>query len=218
MFEKIKKLIEAGKKKGLSSIDPDVFNHPIAQQTDWHPLRGGGANFQTHRLDSSNPDKLVFKATTGAKLFCGLFTAIGFFGLIIPTVVFFRQGAEDWSMLLFALFFGGIFSAVGLLMGYFFALPRVFDTFYGTYYKGWQRPKHSMNSNNKTTDLNEVAAIQVLRERVSSKNGSYYSYELNLVMRDASRINVTDHGKKSAITDDAETLAQTLGVPLWNGA
>ena len=55
MFEKLKKLIEKAKKKVAHAVDPEVFNHPLAQQTEWYPLKGGGTNFQTHRLDSSNP-------------------------------------------------------------------------------------------------------------------------------------------------------------------
>ncbi len=218
MFEKFKKLVAEAKKQGLTSVDPEVFNHPIAQKTEWHPLRRGGANFQTHRLHSDTPDKLVFKATLGAKLFSGLFAVIGLFGLVVPIFIFFNQGMQDWALLMFALFFGGIFLAVGLFMLYLFALPRVFDTFYGCYYKGWHRPRHRMGSDAKTTDLNEVEAIQVLRERVRSKNGSYYSYEINLVMSDASRVNVTDHGKRDAIVADATTLAQSLGVPMWDGS
>ena len=222
MFERIKKLIEAAKNQAVVSVDPEVFNHPIAQKTGWHPLKGGGTNFQTHRLDSSNPDKLVFNATLGAKLFSGLFAVIGLFGLVIPVVIFFTSGMQDWSMLLFALFFGGIFLAVGLFMLYLFALPRVFDTFYGCYYQGWKRPQHIMGmgatKKHAITHLNEVEAIQVLRERIRSKNGSYNSYEINLVLQDASRVNVIDHGNHQGVIEDAETLAQTLGVPLWDGS
>lgn len=222
MFDKLKNLIEEAKKQAVSSVDPEIFNHPVAQKTDWHPLRGGGSNFKTHRLDSSNPDRLVFRATLGAKLFSGLFTVIGLFGLVVPMVIFITGGMQDWPLFGFALFFGGIFLALGLFLMHGFLLPRVFDTFYGFYYKGWKRPKHKNTiSESKKTDiigLNEVDAIQVLRERIRSKNGSYYSYEINLVLKDASRVNIIDHGKQAAVIEDAETLAQALGVPLWDGS
>lgn len=221
MFEKFKELIEAAKRKAVSSVDPEIFNHPIAQRTEWFPLKGGGANFQTHRLDSSNPDVLIFKATMGAQLFCGLFAVIGLLAMVIPTVFFISDGMRDWTLLIFALLFGGIFLTVGLVMLYLFALPRVFDTFYGCYYQGWQKPQHTMtmgrSKKHAITHLNDIEAVQVLRESVRSKNGSYYSYEINLVLEDASRINVIDHGKHQAVIEDAETLAQALGVPLWDG-
>lgn len=222
MFNKLKKLIEEAKKRAVSSIDPEVFNHPLAQKTDWHPLKGGGANFGTHRLDTSNPDLLIFKATKGAYIFSSIFTAVGVLGLLIPALVFLGMETKEWGILLFALFFGGIFLAAGLLLFKFMTKPAVFDTFYGYFYKGKKRPSDHIGLNrddkNPMVKLSDVKAIQILRERISSKNGSYYSYEINLVLADASRVNVIDHGKHTAIIEDAETLATALGVPLWDGS
>ncbi len=221
MFEKIKQLIEQAKKQAGLTVDPEIFNHPVAQQTEWHPLKGGGANFQTHRLDASNPDYLVFRCTKGGYLFAGLFTLIGALGLLIPLGAFINGGMQDWGLLGFALFFGGIFLTAGLVMLYFMTMPRVFDTFYGYYYKARKKPQAELGhdrTDKGITKLSEVQAIQVLRERISNKNGSYYSYEINLVLKDASRINVIDHGKHQAVIEDAETLATALGVPLWDGS
>ncbi len=222
MFEKLKKLVEEAKKRAATVVDPAVFNHPLAQKTEWSPLAGGGSNFKTHRLDHSNRDKLVFKATLGAQLFSGVFILFGLFGLIFPTYIFFSQDKQEWSMIVFAVFFGGIFTAAGMFLLHSMARPRVFDTFYGYYYEGWKKPADSMVSHTtakrKITQLNEVEAIQVLRERLRSKNGSYYSYEINLVLADTRRVNVIDHGNQQAVIDDAEILAQTLGVPLWDGS
>ncbi len=222
MFEKLKKLIEEAQKKAMHSVDPSIFNHPLAQQVDWHPLKGGGTNFQTHRLDSSNPDFLIFKATKGAYLFSGIFCLVGLLGMAIPLLIFLNEGMQEWGLILFAVLFGGIFFAVGVLMYFLMTTPRVFDTFYGCYYKGRKKPQHTLGlgtqKKHALTHLNEVKAIQVIRERISSKNGSYHSYEINLVLHDASRVNVIDHGKHDAVMEDAEILATTLGVPLWDGS
>ena len=61
----------------------------------------------------------------------------------------------------------------------------------------------------------------ILQERVSSSSSSggssrYYSYELNLVLKDGTRLNVVDHGGKSLLNANAETLAQFLNVPVWD--
>lgn len=222
MFNKLKKLIEEAKKRAVQSVEPEVFNHPLAQETDWHPLKGGGSNFGTHRLDSKNPDLLIFKPTKGAYLFSGIFILVGILGLLIPIWIFFSEGNNEWSLLLFALFFGGIFLTAGMFLLYFMTKPCVFDTFYGCFYKGWKKPQQQLgmgsNDKNPMINLNDVKAIQIVRERISSKNGSYYSYEINLVLTDASRVNVIDHGNHMAIIEDAETLATTLGVPLWDGS
>lgn len=222
MFNKLKKLIEEAKKRAVQSVEPEVFNHPLAQKTEWHPLKGGGTNFGTHRLDSSNSDLLVFKATKGAYIFSSIFTAVGVLGLLIPVFVFIGMDDKEWFILLFALLFGGIFLTAGLLLFRFMTKPAVFDTFYGCFYKGKKRPKDHIDPNrdskNPIVKLSDVKAIQILRERISSKNGSYYSYEINLVLADASRVNVIDHGNHTAIIEDAETLATALGIPLWDGS
>ncbi len=222
MFNKLKKLIEEAKKRAVSSIDPEVFNHPLAQKTDWHPLKGGGTNFGTHRLDHSNSDLLMFKATKGAYVFSGIFTGVGVLGLLIPLLAFMGMENKEWGLLLFGIFFGGVFLTAGLLLFKFMTKPAVFDTFYGYFYKGKKRPTDHIGLNrddkNPMVKLSDVKAIQILRERISSKNGSYYSYEINLVLADASRVNVVDHGKHTAIIEDAETLATALGIPLWDGS
>ena len=220
MLEKLKALIEEAKKNAAKSVDPSRFDHPLALRTEWYPLAGGGSNFQTHRLDSSDPDFLVFKATKGAYIFSGIFIFVGFLGLLIPLLVFFNSGFKDWSMLGFAILFGGLFSAAGWFMLYFMTKPRVFDTFYGCYYKARKKPEHTMDgkSQQTLTRLKEVKAIQVIRERVSSKNGSFHSYEINLVLDSGKRVNVIDHGKHEAVVADAEVLATALGVPLWDAS
>ena len=224
MFEKLKKLIEEAQKKAAESyaksIDKSHFNHPLAEQTDWHPLKGGGANFATHYLDSSNPDLLKFKATKGAYLFSVLFVFFGLLGMGIPLTIFFTQGMEEFALVFFAVLFGGIFLTVGLLALHFMTVPRVFDTFYGCYYKGRKKPKHDFENEKKhaVTHLSDVKAIQIIRERIRGKNTTYSSYEINLVLRDASRINVIDHGKQQSVIEDAQTLATTLGVPLWDAS
>ncbi len=58
-------------------------------------------------------------------------------------------------------------------------------------------------------------ALQLISEYVSGKS-SYYSYELNLVLDDGSRINVVDHGNLAAIREDAGKLALFLAKPLWD--
>jgi len=222
--DKFQEMVEMVKKRATNSVDPEVFNHPVAKDTDWYPLAGGGTNFQTHRLDSSNPDLLVFKATRGVYWFAGVFCFFGLLGLITPLSIFFAGGMQEWALFGFGTLFGGIFTGAGLLLLYFMTKPRVFDTFYGVYYKGRKKPQESMtmgasrDRKQGPVSLHEVEAVQVIRERVRGKNSSYYSFEINLVLADASRINVIDHGKHSAVIEDAETLATALGVPLWDGS
>ena len=74
----------------------------------------------------------------------------------------------------------------------------------------------------KIHKLTDVCAIQLIRERIrssgtgSSSHSSYDSYELNLVRRDGTRLNVTDHGSLSRIRADADLVAGYLNIPIWD--
>jgi len=57
-----------------------------------------------------------------------------------------------------------------------------------------------------------------MRERLGSREETYISYELNLVLRDGSRLNITDHGHLKSLRPEAVRLAEFLDVPLWDFA
>ncbi len=67
------------------------------------------------------------------------------------------------------------------------------------------------------TLIRDIRAIQVVGENCSGSKGSRYrSYEINLVLKDASRVNVIDHGNLSQILLDAQQIATRLNVPMWD--
>ena len=64
--------------------------------------------------------------------------------------------------------------------------------------------------------MENIRAIQLIREYVRGNRNSYYSYELNLVCSSGDRINIVDHGSLRAIREDAEILANYLSLPVWD--
>ena len=64
--------------------------------------------------------------------------------------------------------------------------------------------------------MENIRAIQLVREYIRGNRNSYYSYELNLVCSSGDRINIVDHGSLRAIREDAEMLANYLSVPVWD--
>ena len=76
----------------------------------------------------------------------------------------------------------------------------------------------SVFERNKVLSLDTVYALQLIREYVKGSESNYYSYELNLVLRDGQRLNVVDHGDGRRLRRDAERLAQFLGVRVWDGS
>ena len=66
------------------------------------------------------------------------------------------------------------------------------------------------------TPLSAIHALQLVSEHVRGNKSSYWSYELNLVLGDGSRINVVDHGNLDQLRADAQTLAGFLNKPVWD--
>ena len=67
----------------------------------------------------------------------------------------------------------------------------------------------------KSARLNDIAAIQIVSERLSDKNSSYTSSEINIISHDAQRLNLMDHGNRKSIQEDAQKLCEFLNVPVW---
>ena len=64
--------------------------------------------------------------------------------------------------------------------------------------------------------LEFIHALQIVAEFISGKNANYYSYELNLVLKNGNRINIIDHNNKGRIDREAKVLSEFLGVPVWD--
>ena len=61
----------------------------------------------------------------------------------------------------------------------------------------------------------EVHSIQLLDEEVRRTSESmFWSYELNLVLRNGKRINLIDHGNQREIRWDAGDLSRMIDVPI----
>lgn len=223
MFKKlINNLKEAIKDR--DDIDPSRFNDPVAMETEWGPAKKGGASFCTHKLHRIRPNRVAFKMTAGAMLFGLIFALVGIGVLIGATVMFLKQGADvDLMPMIMMTVFGLVFGVVGIAMLRMMSVPSVIDTKLGLFWKGRQDPRMVGNRNRLKTcvELDKVHAVQIIREycRSSGQNSSsYYSYEVNFVLHDGSRVTVVDHGNHKRIRQDAEMLSQTLGVPLWDAS
>ena len=215
----LQKLQELAGRRG-ATFDPAGLNDPVALQTAWSPAKGGGANFRTHRLVTVDHSRLEFKATAGAVVFYLIFLLVGLGVMLgIPAA---RLVAGDSLGLtadtLVPLLIGLLFALIGGVMLYFGTAPIVFDLRQGCFWKGRRQPaqvfdKQSMKN---FAQLPDIHALQIISEYCSGKN-SYYSYELNLVLKDGQRLNVVDHGNLARLREDANKLAQFLGRPLWDG-
>jgi hypothetical protein len=203
------------------AYDPSGLGDPVATQTAWSPAKGGGANFRTHALIRVNPTRMEFRASLGARLFHLVFLIVGL-GMVaafsISVLSGDPAGMEAGTASFVPLFLGLVFAIAGGAMWYFGAAPIVFDKSRGEYWKGRVAPYEASNRRNLDhyAKLDQVHAVQLISEHLQSDKSSYYSHELNLVLGDGTRMNVVDHGDRSRLRDDAQTLAAFLERPVWD--
>ena len=223
MFEKlVDNLMQWKKGYARPAFDPKDIGDPVAERTGWGPAKSGGASFRTHKLGIADSRRVEFMATSGLKLFCGVFFLLGL-GVTTAFVIGLANGsASDQGVggpvAFFPIAMGLLFAGIGVSMYYFMAAPIVFDKRSGWFWKGRKSPAGIIRTEeiNKTCRLEEIHALQMLQEWVSSSKNTYYSYELNLVLNDGSRINVVDHGNQKALRKDVDRLSRFLGVPVWD--
>lgn len=182
------------------------------------PLRSGGASFKTNVLIAESSSKLVYKPAIGVAFFCLIFLTVGLGVLFFNLVPLFKNNFDIAALNWFLIIFGLIFTGASLFMFYKFYIPAVFDKQLGMYYKTYSFKLHKTNrqSEDNYVTLKSIVAIQIIGEHVKSDKGSYKSFELNLVLDDASRKNVVDHGNLKSIIDDAHVLSNFLNVPIWH--
>lgn len=200
-------------------FDPSGLGDAVAARTEWGPATGGGVSFRTHRLAEVEASRVEFRATGRAVLFSGVWIAIGLTSAVGPVVVaaVFQAGGQALPVIV-SILLGSLFMFGGGSMLYHGTAPIVFDKRQGDYWKGRVAP-YETGGRLELKDhakLDRIYALQLISERCRSKNSSYHSYELNLVLDDGTRMNVIDHGDRDGMRRDAEALAAFLGTPLWD--
>lgn len=181
----------------------------IKKTVSTKPEVSGGANFETHVLSQTRYG-FKFKPSLGYALFTLLFVGVAYAFLYAGIACYLETQNFEFLFSLVTLV-GAVFFIAGhyLLISYF--SPIVFNKHSNRFYRGFnkQNPK-------KSTALSNIVALQIIGETISGENGNYKSFELNLVLKDASRINVVDHGKLKTIIIDAEVLSQYFNLPIWH--
>ncbi|MBN2789300.1 MAG: hypothetical protein JXR69_03850 [Candidatus Delongbacteria bacterium] len=216
MFEKIKQALLRRREKVI--IDPSRFADPVADRTEWGPAKRGGSNFRTHKLINYGNQRYEFKGSVAAIIFSLVFAMAGL-GVLIGFSVFMSTSKTEFEVpMIIPFIFGTIFTIVGYFMYRHMTAPIVFDKNQGYFWKGRKSPREVFNidSIKVHSELDQIHAIQILSEYCHTDKSHYYSYELNLVLKDSSRINVVDHGNLAKLREDANLLAEFLEVPIWD--
>ncbi len=213
MFDKVKNIL-----KSRAPFDPSVFNDPVATQTEWHPLKPGGTNFRTHTLVKTSPDRIEFRATFMYRMFGLIFAFIGIAMILLLIYLWLIAKTSEANSIWPVGAVGLAFSLVGCVFFFLAKTPIVFDKKHGFFWKGKPAPYEVFDKSRLTNfaGLNQVHAIQLLSERCTGKNNSFYSYEMNLILKNGKRLNVVDHGNAEMLRNDAATLSAFLQKPVWS--
>jgi hypothetical protein len=218
MFEKwIRSRMRHG--RGGEGFDPSVFDDPLALETEWVPVASGGASFRTHRLIQPSANRVEFAPTLGAKAFYLLFLFSGS-GVLLFQLNRIRIAQTGFSGqdTLVPILVGTVFTVVGACLYWFGTTPRVFDQALAAFWRGRRTPTplEFVERSDSSAPLSSIHALQLLSEFVSGSKNAYYSYELNLILDDGSRINVVDHGNLERLRGDASALSRFLDKPVWD--
>ncbi len=195
-------------------IQLEDTDDPVAQRTEWSPLAKGGASFRTRRLKQIDQNNFAVVATTGSHFFNMVFILCGL-GALGASFFAVRESILGAAV---ALVVGSVFVLIGGFMAKMAFSNITLDLYRGLYYTGRSYDPYKMNEENKAGSLSEIYALQIVREYISSSDSNYTSYELNLVLNDGRRVNIMDHGKLSALREDARLLSDALSVPVWDAS
>ena len=116
-------------------FDPAVFEDELAMKTSWDPVVYSGASFGTHNLKLVSPERMVFSASMAARLFIGIFFAVG------VGAIFFLPLLEDgWVPFLEMFFFVAAFLGFAIFFGSRMCELHSFDRRENCFWKGrWKR-------------------------------------------------------------------------------
>jgi len=192
-------------------IPKDEYN--LKHKLDWELLTKATANFTTHILYINAKNELRSKRTLFCILFLFLFFSVGSWLLLFVTLddPFYRSGQAMFSD---EGFWGDMLS-LGLSIAFIFGGAS------GLLYNKEVTVKpnsgsidivdvHFFNEKKRVVFLVEVKILQLIKHFNESDDDSYYSYELNLVLNDLSRINIIAHGGEKRAIKDAKLLSEFI--------
>ena len=195
------------------------FDDDLASRTDWERIKRRGSNIKTYYAVVVNTSLLRFKKSFFMLIFPWLLM-IG--GLVL---FFFLNGKSfdvshysfDNDDQIMKIVVPGILFLAGLIRLLLFSKYIQFDKQTGYYSKGFRKRKDKYPQEGKNrVHLDRIYAIQIVSKIVRNSKRRFRSYELNLVLKDNSRVNVIDHSNQTSIRNDAELLSRFLKVPVWD--
>lgn len=213
----------------LPVIFPDdpIFKNELI----WEPIANESSSFKSQKLVDRRNGIIEIRTTASVLLFHILFIFIGLFAWLISAVLLLVLDAPEYFSALIPGLVGGLF----LWFGFSEILPKKIATF------NFNRQQFTLEQDRQDDKLQPLRAPYILFSQIQglqlievfhpSRNhyrlgtlgngrrrhsSSFYSYELNLILKNNERVNVMSYGDKADIVSNAKRLAERLSVPLWH--
>lgn len=237
MLENFYKQLEGFYNK-RGSFDASAFDDPVAMETDWWLIEPGSGGSRLHKLVNSGLGRVEIRTTMAGQAFCIMFVLIGVF-LIGYFLYSLFDGLTSALSASPALLVGLIFSSAGAFFSRLMSKAIFFDKNKGFFWKGGV--ELDIGGNNSSLEffhkIEDIHALQLVSEghRASARNNKFVriTYELNVVLKDARRLNIarfssggkikkgqeinsvsTSQGNK--LKNDAVALSRFLNKPVWD--
>lgn len=183
--------------------NPTVNNDTIAQQTKWTPMNPLDSNVVTHKLTQS-PTRIMLKETMGNQL--------SYLWFLFAFIISLWVGLQENNIPIILL--GTLILYLGV-SNYRKRIPVIaFDKQKGQYVIG--RSTDASNPSDRKGKLDEIFAIQVMPKHFLNEDGyDTYCFETNLVLKDSSRIHLTNQYDYTTVERQHNALKDFLQIQLW---
>ncbi|MDD5213897.1 MAG: hypothetical protein PHG82_05715, partial [Candidatus Gracilibacteria bacterium] len=228
VFEFIKTFVDDIQKKALEKQEKlnnyvNSIDDEIVKKSSFIPIKRGGTNIKSHDLIIDNNGNYLFKVKG---FFPIVFLAMFSIPLIATIITLLKDLSVgglniDFGSYIGQIIFSLLFLTPALILFYFLYRSYIFDFQNGYFYDTRLGKKLFELLNNekyktKIIPIKEIHSLQIVSERVHGKNTSYTSYELNIILKDSSRVNIIDHGNLEEIRKNASELSAKLGVKVYD--
>jgi len=190
---------------------------PIAKAIEWNECAEGGGGVG-HRLCYVGSSRIELRPVHPRSWYIvTLLMAAG-----AAAFIYLETGSIDKG--LWALLGGMCLSAMGWLLFHLGLKLVVFDKSVGFFWQGGKR--HDQFSGDHPRKcygrINDVYALQLILTYYTTglpqdeNSRTYPQYQINLVMKNGTRINVVNYSDFDMLSKTAEALAMFLEKPLWD--
>jgi len=179
----------------------------MSQGTKNKPLYDGrGASFSLHTLQEASAKELIFKPTIKSYLFGGTFLMAGCFGILASVVIAIMS---DQVLVYLGLIGGLLLSFLGWRLIRIFSAPRVINLVDNQVVT--LKDPYSIKCEKEVVSFSAINALQIVPKKISTSKNVFTVFELNIVLKDGARHNLTQSVDRDQVSIDAHKIARFIG-------